>query len=799
MTARRRHAKKHSPVRKAGGFALTVATVMVALEAWSHAFALPVFVMALFVAFAWLGLFAALYAWLHLAALVVFAAWFFVALHRAIRHYRKPSRSLARRRLEAANRLPHRPFDALEDRPVLASAAHRALWNLHIERHRAQLKKLRPPRWGLSLAERDPYALRYAAVILLALGLCFSWGGWGERLRAALDPAVSLPWSAPTLALNAWITPPEYTGLPPVMIATPAGSRRADEVIAVPEGSVLNVHLADAGRPPTLTLNGATEPLTPDVHGDLVATRTITSGDSIRLQRRWRALGAWKIRVVADQSPQIRFAEPPAATERKATRLSFEASDDYGVRSVGVRLAPTLSMSGVGNDPITLPLAVTQAKRVKQVDYQDLTALPWAGLPVQIQLVATDAAGHESLSAPVAFTLPERGFDNPLARALIEARKKLLTQPDATTRNEAANILASMARKPIDYRGDPVVLMALRGGAVRLVLDRDPEAVAAVRGLMWRTAVKIEDGKAGTAQDMLRQAQRDLAEAIDRDAGEAEIQKLIDKLQMSLAQYLQQLATQPERQPATEMERMMAAQARVLTPDDLRGMLDAMRNLSATGSRDAARQQLMQLRQLMENLRAAPPQLSPAQKQMLAQAQGLRDLAKAQQKLLDETFANQRDGKAAPDAQSKLSEAQRSLLEQLSQLMPKQGNVDTNMRIGMHAMESAANDLKRGDSGDAMKRQGEAITALQRSLQALMAQLREEAGLAVAGQGVSGGERDPFGRSAATLMDDGSVKIPARMNIRRAREILDELQRRASESSRPRLERDYIDRLLERF
>ena len=799
MTARRRHAKKHSPVRKAGGLPLTIATIMITLEAWGHAFALPVFVLALFVAFAWLGAFAALYAWAHLAALVIFAAWFFAALHQSIKHYRKPSRSLARRRLESANRLLHRPFDALEDRPVLANAAQRLLWDLHIERHRAQLKKLRAPRWRLNFAERDPYALRYATVILLALGLCFSWGGWGERLRAALDPAVSLPWAASPVTLNAWITPPEYTGLPPIMIATPTGLRRAGEVIAVPEGSILSVHLAETGRPPMLTVNGVKEPLKPEEHGDLAATRAITSGDSISLRHWWRTLGAWKIRVIADQPPRVVFAEPPAATERKATRLSYEAEDDYGIRSIGLRLTPTMSMPGAEREPVNIPLTATQAKRLKNADYQDLTALPWAGLPVQLQLVATDAAGHESLSAPVTFTLPERGFNHALAVALIELRKKLLTQPNTTTRNEVANIMASIARKPIEYRDDPVVHMALRGGAVRLVLDRAAEAVAAVRRVLWQAAVKVEDGKAGTAQDALRQAQRDLADAMDRDVGDAEIQKLIDRLQMALAQYLQQLANSSERRPETEMERMMAAQARVLTPDDLRDMLDAARNLSATGSRDAARQQLMQLQHLMENIRAAPPQLTPEQKQRLALAQGLRALAKTQQKLLDDTFATQRDGKARPEAQNKLSDAQRALLEQLSQMMPKEGNLDTNMRIGMHAMERAANDLKRGDIKDAMKRQGEAINALQRGLQAMMAQLREEAGMTVAGQGMPDGERDPFGRSAATPLDDGTVKVPDRMKLRRAREILDELQRRANETSRPRLERDYIDRLLERF
>ena len=35
--------------------------------------------------------------------------------------------------------------------------------------------------------------------------------------------------------------------------------------------------------------------------------------------------------------------------------------------------------------------------------------------------------------------------------------------------------------------------------------------------------------------------------------------------------------------------------------------------------------------------------------------------------------------------------------------------------------------------------------------------------------------------------------------LQRAREIMDELRRRAGERQRPKFERDYIDRLLRRF
>ena len=67
----------------------------------------------------------------------------------------------------------------------------------------------------------------------------------------------------------------------------------------------------------------------------------------------------------------------------------------------------------------------------------------------------------------------------------------------------------------------------------------------------------------------------------------------------------------------------------------------------------------------------------------------------------------------------------------------------------------------------------------------------------------SGPGSDPFGRRSGggfgTSVDDGGIQIPSHSERRRARELLDELRRRAGERHRPVFERDYIDRLLKRF
>ncbi len=66
--------------------------------------------------------------------------------------------------------------------------------------------------------------------------------------------------------------------------------------------------------------------------------------------------------------------------------------------------------------------------------------------------------------------------------------------------------------------------------------------------------------------------------------------------------------------------------------------------------------------------------------------------------------------------------------------------------------------------------------------------------------------RDPFGRfdteNGEGGIDGGALRLGKSADdyaIEKAREILDELRRRAGEQQRPALERDYIDRLLKEF
>lgn len=786
-----------------GSTRLTLAKLIITLENFSQAFARPLMLAGFFLVLAWLGIFDTLYPWAHLVALALIVAVFFDALGRSRIHYRHPSLSAAKRRVEAASGLAHRPLDVLSDRPALANDEQQALWQAHLERNKSLLKNLGWPRWKASFAERDPFALRYALIILLGVGIFSSWGVWGGRLLTAINPALGPSLNLFRPALDAWITPPEYTGLAPIMIATPAGQQHKGDEIVVPVGSTITAHLAEkSGDTPHIFVNGQDSDFTTDDHQDFGVSTVLTSGDTISIRRGWEELGKWHIRVMPDTPPQVAFSEPPGATERKSVRLTWQATDDYGIASVTAKVTPRESLAGANNQPTEIDLASPGAKEVKRTSFVDLTSSPWAGLSVQIQLTATDAAGHEAQSEPVDYVLPERIFFNPIARALIEERKKLLQSPsDDNVRNEAANVMAGIAARRIsDYRGDGLVLMALRAGAVRLVLNRSADAVPPVVDTLWQTSVRIEDGSMGVAQENLRQAQKELADALDRGADLAEIQQRIDRLHEALSQYLAQLSAQTSVQPPMndELEQVLGQRTNVLTPRDLERMLEQMRDLSAAGDRDAAREELAKVQQLLENMHTGRPQLTADQKEALKRIAALRDLSKKEQQLLDKTFSQSQDGKSDGRQLAMEQEDLRRALRSLIDGGTKDDSTD-DLDASDASMKSASADLNRAVMRGAVGHQNEALAALQKAIESMSDNMR--ASMFMLPRNSYGEGKDPFGRSGFSgfSRDDGGVRVPDQMGSRRVREILDELQRRAGDPERPKTERDYIDRLLQNF
>lgn len=779
--------------------------------------------------------------WLHAIALVLFAGALLWSLWHGVRQLRFPDRTAAQRRLERINNLPHRPFEAVVDNIATPDddAATQRLWQLHRERMARRLKNLRIgwPRPGL--IRHDPFAARLALVpLLIVLGVAVGSDAT-DRVAGALQPNVAGSGAESMLALDAWITPPAYTGRPPVFLTRNEGEMPAQ--LEVPVNSVFLAQVTGGGVPLLDTGEGS-EPFATVTEGSYRIERPLSADSDIVIRSGGQDLKGWKIAIIPDTVPRVALDEPPSSSKRGALRLAYSASDDYGLVSV----TATIKRSDVAQDEtITykIPLAGANLKQVKADNYRDLTPHPWAGLPVKLTLVAQDAAGQSGESETVSFRLPERIFTHPVAQEIVTARKTLMANP-AANRLGVVDDLGSIAWKPARYADDKVVFMALHTAAKRLAADAFKEELDEVQRLLWETALRIEDGTLSLAERDLRRAQQELLEALARNAPDTELDKLMDKLQAALSAYLDALQKQMANMSRDNQDiGQIDPNTTFMTRQDLQRMMEEIRELAKAGAREAAKRMLSQMQKLLENLQAGrnpqQPQAGRAQQMM----NDLQRVTKGQRDLLDRTFreaqreTREREG-AAPDgpeqgAQSQNGQqpgaqrmqgqgkqrgslkagavAQDALRRQLGDIMQRfaemTGEVPGPMGRAEQSMRKSAKQLRDGSAKNAVPPQTRALDQLQQAMRSAQQQLQQQFGQQpgqgrVRGPGQKPDDRDPFGRtqnSGIQGANTNSVDIPEKSDLQRTREIRDELRRRAADPARPRLERDYIDRLLDRF
>jgi len=456
----------------------------------------------------------------------------------------------------------------------------------------------------------------------------------------------------------------------------------------------------------------------------------------------------------------------------------------------------------------------------------DLTEHPWAGADVTMTLIARDEAGNEGRSQPHDFTLPERIFTKPVARALIEQRRNLAL--DANAKPIVLTALDALTLAPEKFTPDVSIYLGLRSIYFDLAHARTDDALREVVGRMWQMAVQIEDGNMSQSEQALRQAQEALRQALERNVPEEEIKRLTDQLRAALDKFLQALAEQMKRNPQ-QLARPLDRNTRVLSQQDLKNLIDRMENMARSGNKEAARQLLDQLQSMLENLQMAQPNPGAnSDDDMMSALDELGDMIRKQQQLRDRTFKQGQDsrrnqqpgqrpqfGDLQQDQQG-LHDRLKKLLEQLrqhglgSQMPGQKGEGQNEMgQLGDagEAMSQAEGQLGQGDSDNAVDSQGHAIEAMRKGAQGLAQQMQQSGmGLGPGQPGRNGRQRaqqntDPLGRPMRGRQygDDVTVKVPGEIDAQRARRILEELRKRYSDPARPQIELDYIERLLQGF
>jgi uncharacterized protein (TIGR02302 family) len=762
-----------------------------------------------FLVIALMGIPSALPAALHILLLSLVVAALVWLGWKGKRRLIPPTRAAALRRLELDSDLRHRPFETLTDRPAgNSSPAVLSIWRLHQARKRADVKNLQVPFPHPQLPEHDPEALRLLVLIAAIVLLIIAGPRAGHLIAASILPSLNIGDSK--VPVEAWIKPPAYTGLAPILLKPDLKAE-----IAVPIGSTLEAQITGASRAPNLTLGQQRETFRESDPGNFSLSYKLSTSGTLKIARGWSTLGSWNIGIIPDHPPEVSFTDKPAGVESGALKIAYSAKDDYGVAAVDMHIRFAGEQKNIVADPIALPLVSGQnEKDLTGNSYQDITAHPWAGMKVAAKLIATDTAGQTSESQEIQFILPERSFSNPVALEIIAARKHIILND--TPHFQLLSQISRLIFQPELYGGDFSVFLALRAAMAELShppaqdVQKEEQNIADIEDLLWNAALKIDGGDRLEAEQALRAAEDALEKALkDPATPSSEMARLTKNLKNALNRHLNAMAA--------DLQKKIMRGGQMTPPDpnselldrsDLENQIDQMNDMAQTGSREDAEKMLSSLKDMLENMRTGEnsANANPAGRKALEELKDLAQKQRALERNNDKDVAEEKSsGKKASEPQKNTgssgtpsgAEEQEALRKSLGDAArdvgEAMGNIPKSLSQADKAMRGAARSLQGGNKGDAEAQQEDAASQLDEAAKSIGAQMSKDRSMAVSGNGKGSG--DPLGRGGPN--NPASFNVPKTREMQRSRAILDELRKRSSEHARPRPELDYIQRLLQ--
>jgi uncharacterized protein (TIGR02302 family) len=828
-------------------------------RAWPH-LARLLTVFGLFLVLSWAGLWLSLPFLARAIGLAVFVLLALAVLWPLVR-FRWPSRDEGLSRLDRGSGIRHRPATELTDTLATQDPVALALWQAQRERTLASIKRIRAGLPAPRLVIHDPWALRALVLVMLVATYFAAGDERAMRVAAAFDWNGVL--SPVNIRVDAWVTPPLYTGKPPIILS--AANKEGVALpqtgpLPVPAGSTLIVR-SSGGTLDVVPGGGVTEAAAAEQapKGTNEKHFTIASDGTVHV-RAPSGQPEWRFTATPDRPPVIALAKDPERQARGSLQMSYKIEDDYGVTEAQAHFAARASdapkeaqaarpLFEAPQFPLVLPNARTRNGVGQTV--KDLSEDPYAGAEVTLTLTAKDEAGNEGKSEPFNMRLPERLFTKPLARALIEQRRVLAL--DANKNADVYAALEALMIAPELFMADETGhYLGLYNVARELEGARTDTAMREVVASLWALAVGIEDGDITDVDKALRAAQDALKQALERGASDEEIKKLTQDLRAALDNFMRQLADQMRNNPQ-QLARPLDPNTKMLRQQDLNNMIERMERLSRSGDKEAAKQLLDQMQQMLENLQMAQPGQS-GDSDMEQALNELGDMIRKQQQLRDKTYKQGQDsrrdrmrGKQGNDqSMGDLQQDQQGLRDRLKKLQDElakrgmgqgqrgdkgdrgqqgeqgqqgqqgqgdqggdQGDGDDGLGEADNAMNDAGGQLGEGNADAAVDSQGKALDALRKGAQSLAEAMQQGDG---DGQGDGPGDRagrqqagpngtDPLGRPLRSreMGDELSKMVPGEIDVQRVRRILEELRRRLADPARPQIELDYIERLLKDY
>lgn len=791
-----------------------------------------------------------------LAAIAALALFVWIGL-RARLNYRVPSEAEARARLAADSALDVAAFESLRDRPSRYDAFSMALWSREREQAiaRAETARAGPPQPKLD--QVDPYKLRYVLMVVLVSTLAVAGGAAPDRLARAFLPDPGPLLGDQPMAIEAWVTPADYTHAPPISLSDRLGER-----IETPPTLEATVRLTGPVGAPVLVFDGQggqrRERFVRAADGAWEAHMTLPGAGVLKVVR-FHTRAHWRMAPAPDHAPQAAFSAPLAQMAEENVALSWRASDDFGVTRLALRVRPLHPPASLAQAPAIDTAVESPAGDPREAQGEgeiDLAAHPYAGMEVEAQIVAFDALGQAGASTPLRFTLPEKVFLQPLAQAAIEIRRHILTERRPYRRSaaerwrtvpagaillgnerievrdyarrpslqrapqgirHAARLIDALTMEPRDgYFRDMAVFLGFRLARSELDTAQNIAATDDAAEILWRTALRAEYGGAADTRRAMEEAQRALAEALAAGAPPERIRQLVEALRRATDAYMQALVQEAVRNGEQDTAEDTEEQT-TISENDIEQLLREVQRLGEQGRTQEAQQLLSMLANILNNMDAQLTESENGEngqegeqgQQMRGSMDQLSEAIGEQRALNDETRQQNQGGGGGGEQQGgqggggELAEQQAEIRESLGQAQEMAGQAGAapsdDLNAAERAMRQAENALARGDLDAAESAQAAALESLREGADQLAAEMRER-GQRSGEQGQSSGPRDPLGRlSPGGGAGEGDTTVPTQIDPARAREILDEIRRRAQDVNRPESEREYLRRLLDRF
>ncbi|WP_430431422.1 DUF4175 domain-containing protein [Oceanicaulis sp.] len=768
-----------------------------------------------------------------------------------------PDQTEIERRIEDDSGLTDRPFEALRDVPASGDPA---LWDAHITRMQARLAHATARRPKSAWGRLDPYGLRASVILVLITGVFLSGELAGPRLSDAFAPRL-LAGGGQDARVDLWVEAPDYTNRPALFLRDRRSAEIPEGSVLFARIAGLNRPPSISGAPSsTETLSDGVQLARIEPQSDgVISLRAGRLRDSVDLtliedtpphltfaaEPEGDAQGRLKLEFVAEddyglETVYLEYAEAPDSEDASVSdfkRYEISPGQIRPSEEDGLSLAEIdLSRDPLAGERVVIRLAGVDGAGQRGQSGEMTITLPQR---VFLDPLARSVAGERRRFLQVSNDYAAMPDGPPRNTGFLDdqPRRRLERAPNEVQRLALALNAASDA--PPRYFDDPVVWMGLRTALMELRRARELGDLEHLESDLWEIALRAELGSLADAEAALAAAERALADALARGADQIEISALLDAFEQAMDRYMQLLM----REAAEAGRFAEGGGGGGMSADMLEQLLEALREATELGDTQGSRQALAMLAELLRNMQVTLGQGDGDGEGESAAAQALRealeelsDTITEQRGLMEDTFNAQRDsqqdqngdsgrdplsdplapGEAEPggsvdDGEQSFQRQDdgagpslRDLADPQEDLPGGLGDLDDALPGGeageearqalddaRRAMEGAARALREGNGEDALALQDDALDGLRSAAQSAAQALEDELS-----QGEDGDGSDPLGRGAAEGQD---TNLPSESERQRARDILEELRRRAAERGRPQEELDYIDRLLERF